>query len=89
MTLNHDPLCALMKQESCHGIGGADFGHYLDQPTCRNCGKKCDCDRVAELREQIAQEIEKKLIPNARDLGLGIEVFNDGLGLAARITRNG
>ena len=46
----HDPLCRLLKKERCSGIGGLDWGHYLDQPTCRNCGAKCDCERVREIR---------------------------------------
>lgn len=46
----HDPLCALMKDERCHGIGGTGQGHYLDRPECRNCGTKCDCARILEIR---------------------------------------
>ena len=46
----HDPLCRLLKRERCSGIGGLDWGHYLDQPTCRNCGARCDCERVREIR---------------------------------------
>ena len=48
--LEHDRLCRLMKSERCSGIGGLDWGHYLDRPQCRNCGARCDCERVREIR---------------------------------------
>jgi hypothetical protein len=60
-TLTHDPLCRLLKKDKCHGIGGTDVGHYLDQKVCRNCHAECDCDRIAELRSTIASEAEQKL----------------------------
>jgi len=46
----HDRLCRLRKKETCFGIGGTDWGHYLDQERCRNCGTRCDCARVREIR---------------------------------------
>lgn len=55
----HDPLCALMKNESCSGVGGSDWGHYLDQPTCRNCGARCDCDRIGEIRNALGDELRE------------------------------
>lgn len=57
MMRTHDPLCALLKKEPCHGIGGADFGHYTDQPECRNCGARCDCARITEIRAGISDEV--------------------------------
>lgn len=54
----HDPLCALLKKEPCHGIGGANFGHYLDRSECRNCGVKCDCTRLSEVRETFIAQVE-------------------------------
>ena len=52
----HDPQCRLLKQEPCVGILGADYGHYLDQLECRNCGARCECDRIAEIRQAIREE---------------------------------
>lgn len=46
----HDLLCDLMVKERCSGIGGSDWGHYLDLPTCRNCGKRCNCDTIRAVR---------------------------------------
>lgn len=46
----HDPLCNLMVAETCSGIGGMNYGHYLDLPTCRNCGKQCTCDVIRNVR---------------------------------------
>lgn len=42
---------------------------------------------VAEVREQVAREIEAEIIPNARNVGQDAEYLNDGLRLAARIAR--
>lgn len=55
----HDPLCRLLRQESCSGVGGSDWGHYTDRDTCRNCGTECDCERIRELRTAFEAEIRR------------------------------
>lgn len=55
--MKHGPFCTLLKRERCVGVGGSDWYHYSDRDTCRNCGARCDCARIGEIRSALGDEI--------------------------------